>query len=179
MAADTDAPAGDPPAPPTIDNTTQLPDTHPLVTAYKRQKEELAAAKKSTAPPPPPPAKGDDADLAQARTALADKEKALAELPAKIRREVLGFASEATTAGFLDPEDALAFMPDDVDLSDRTAVKKALEELAERKPHLVRKSQQRATRPKPAQDEPGSDNGEEPKGKAGAVQALRQLRGGG
>lgn len=173
-------PGGAPPPPPpppapTVDSTTRLPDDHPLVTAFERTKADLATARKAQQ-------ELDDAgksELQKAQEALAEKDQALADLPGTVRRQVLGFATAASAAGFIDPEDALVGMPDDVDLSDRDAVKAALEELAVRKPHLVRKAKG-PNRPRPAKDETGGDGDDDPpKGKAGAAAALRGLRGGG
>lgn len=88
---------------------------------------------------------------------------------------MLRFASQATTKGFLDPEDALAFLSDDVDLDDAEQVNAALDDLAERKPHLVRKSTP-ARRPKPAKGERTDEPDEPAKGKERAAAALRQMR---
>lgn len=162
---DPDAPEGAPdPAPDGA--PTRLPDDHPLVTAYGKLKEKLRAAEDA-----------DKSELQRAQDALAEKEAALAELPQQVRRQVLRFASTATTKGFLDPEDALAFMDGDVDLDDAKAVDAALDELAQRKPHLVRKAKP-ASRPKPAPG--GKPDDEDPtaglSGKERAAAALRSLR---
>lgn len=109
--------------------------------------------------------------------ALAEKDGQLNSLPRQIRSQVLAFASAASQLGFVDPEDALAFLPDDVDLSDKDAVKAALSALAERKPHLVR---QEKPKPKPAGrasapgDKGDGDKGEKNlEGKERAAAALR------
>jgi len=86
----------------------------------------------------------DKSDLQLLQETLAEKDAQLAELPKQIRSQVVRFASMASRAGFLDPEDALLNI--DVDLGDPEAVQAALTDLTERKPHLVR---QPAT-PKPA-----------------------------
>lgn len=163
---------GDPDAPssapaPVPDGTpTKLPDDHPLVTAYGKLKEKLRAVEDA-----------DKSELQRAQDALAEKDAALADLPKQVRRQVLRFASTATAKGFLDPEDALAFMAGDVDLDDASAVDKALDDLAERKPHLVRKAKP-ASRPKPASG--GQPDDEDPTagltGKERAAAALRSLR---
>jgi hypothetical protein len=126
--------------------------------------DELEAASKS--------------ELQKALDEVAERDKRLAEIPTQIRRQVVRFASQATQAGFIDPEDALSFLPADIDLADDDAVKTALGQLAERKPHLVRAEKPKPReRPKPKAGEAGSDpDGEEPKGKERAAAALRQFR---
>ncbi|HPB45120.1 MAG TPA: hypothetical protein PLP95_04630 [Microthrixaceae bacterium] len=74
------------------------------------------------------------------RDDLADRDRQIAELPKQVRQQAVRFASEAARQGFLDPEDAFAFLPADLDLDDTDAVKAALEDLAGRKPHLVRQA---------------------------------------
>lgn len=120
-------------------------------------------------------------ELQKAQDALAERDAKLAELPKTIRGQVLRFASAASAAGFIDPEDALLGIDHTVDLADVDAVKAALVDLAERKPHLVRaEPTKRVTRrPKPA----GEDNGEANDGDLGslagkerAAAALRQFR---
>lgn len=131
-------------------------------------------------------AKLDEADAAakselqKALDAVAERDAKLADLPKQIRGQVVRFASMATQKGFIDPEDALSFLPDSVDLSDDDAVKKALEDLAERKPHLVRQPSTKVReRPKPKAGESAEgvgtgDGGLE--GKERAAAALRQFR---
>lgn len=126
-------------------------------------------------------AKFDEADsaskteLQKLQDALAERDAKIADLPKQARQQAIRFASEASKAGFLDPEDALAFI--DVDLADTEAVKTALAELAERKPHLVRAPEKHTPprRPKP----PGGETppeGDGITGKERAAAALRQLR---
>lgn len=116
-------------------------------------------------------------ELQKAQDALAEKDKQLASIPEEARRQALRFASFASQRGFLDPEDALAFIGN-VDLDNDAAVTAALDDLAERKPHLVRiKSPKPPARPKPkgtAEDGESSDEGLE--GKERAAAALRQMR---
>lgn len=81
-------------------------------------------------------------ELQRLQEALTEREAEIAELPRRARAQAVRFASEAARQGFVDPEDAFAFLPSDVDLDDADSVKAALTELAERKPHLVRKQQQ-------------------------------------
>lgn len=129
-------------------------------------------------------AKFDEADAAakselqKALDAIAERDTKLAELPTQIRRQVVRFASHATHAGFIDPEDALSFLPADVDLTDDDAVKKALDDLAERKPHLVKPPTTKVKeRPKPKAGEQSETNEvDETKGKERAAAALRQFR---
>lgn len=118
-------------------------------------------------------------ELERLQTAIADKDKALNELPGTVRKQAIRFASLASQKGFLDPEDALVFVGD-VDLDDEAAVKAALDSLAERKPHLVTQEKAKrkvGERPKPKAGEPadGSDDGDL-KGKERAAAALRGFR---
>lgn len=119
-------------------------------------------------------------ELERLQGELADKDKALADLPKTVRAQAIRFASTATSMGFLDPEDALVFLPGDLDLADNDAVKAALEELKERKPHLTRPDKagpKVQERPKPkAGDGNGSHGGDEPTGKERAAAALREFR---
>lgn len=158
----------------TTTETTEgrLPDDHPAAKALAKANREAAELRQQLKQIED----RDKSELQKAHDALKEKEAALADLPKAVRRQVLGFASKANAAGFLDPEDALAFLPDDVDLDDGNAVKVALDELAARKPHLVRKTPTTRTRPKPLKGDETPD-GDEPKGKERAAAALRQLRG--
>lgn len=117
----------------------------------------------------------DKTELQKLQDSIAERDAQLAEIPQVARKEAIRFASLATQQGFLDPEDALAFI--DVDLADADAVKTALADLAERKPHLVRvpDAKRLPERPKPA---PGtsSTSTEEPSHKERAAAALRELR---
>lgn len=128
-------------------------------------------------------AKFDEADAAskselqKALDQIAERDAKIADLPRQIRGQVLRFASAATARGFLDPEDALAFLPSDLDVTDEPAVKAALDELADRKPHLLR---QEKPKPKPAGrasapgDKGDGDKGEKNlEGKERAAAALR------
>lgn len=128
-------------------------------------------------------AKFDEADAAskselqKAQDALAERDARLADLPKTIRGQVLRFASVASQKGFLDPEDALVFLGD-VDLADNDALSAALDELAERKPHLVKAApkQKLPVRPKPGAGDDESRNVDSLKGKERAAAALRQMR---
>lgn len=116
----------------------------------------------------------DKTELQKLQDSIAERDAQLSEIPQAARKEAIRFASMATQAGFLDPEDALAFI--DVDLADADAVKTALAELAERKPHLVRTEAKRLPeRPKPAPGTSSTSN-EEPSHKERAAAALRELR---
>lgn len=118
-------------------------------------------------------------EMEKLQAAMSEKDAQLAELPQHVRKQAIRFASKATHAGFLDPEDALLNI--DVDLSDDDAVDAALTELAERKPHLVRPEDpapgpRSAQRPKPPKGEPlGSAEGDD-SAKERAAAALRQFR---
>ncbi len=120
-------------------------------------------------------------DLQKAQDLLAAKEAELKDLPAKARREAISFASASAAKGFLDPEDALAFLPSDIDLSDKDAVEAALTALAERKPHLLKQGE--TLKPKP-KGRPKAKDGEEAEdqelegssGKERAAKALAQMR---
>lgn len=116
----------------------------------------------------------DKTELQKLQDAVAERDAQLADLPKQARSQAIRFASQATSAGFLDPEDALLNLAD-VDLSDSDAVKSALEELAERKPHLVRQDKKKpATRPKPAKGDADDDPDKGRTGKERAAAALRQ-----
>lgn len=133
-------------------------------------------------------AKFDEADAAsksevqRLQDQLADRDAKLADLPKQARSEAIRFASKATAKGFHDPEDALLFIEVD-DLSDGAAVDQALDELAERKPHLLRSSEpvrkKPAARKKPAGGNTESTDGGDPdqlEGKERAAAALRGMR---
>lgn len=120
-------------------------------------------------------------ELQKLQEGIAERDAKLADLPKQARTEAIRFASKATTKGFLDPEDALTFLPADVDLGDDAAVTKALDDLAERKPHLLRTTtppKKITTRPKPkgGEEGDGEDANGDLKGKERAAAALRQLR---
>lgn len=158
----------------TVTETTDLdnlPDSHPLVKAYKATKAELATAKGKVKEIED----RDKSDLERLQETLNERDKALNELPGQVRKQALAFASTAGRKGFLDPEDALAFIGDDVDLADPKAVETALEDLAKRKPHLVRAQKSVTTRPKPPTGGEGEDNDDDLKGKERAAAALRQF----
>lgn len=128
-------------------------------------------------------AKFDEADAAsktelqKLQDAVAERDAKIASLPSEVRKQAIRFASIATQKGFLDPEDALVFI--DADLADDAAVKAALDELAERKPHLVRKeiAKKLPVRPKPKQGADGDDGADAGlEGKERAAAALRQFQ---
>jgi hypothetical protein len=115
-------------------------------------------------------------ELQKLQDAVAERDAKLADLPREVRKQAIRFASLAAQRGFLDPEDALMFI--DADLADNDAVKVALDELAERKPHLVSKPKKLAERPKPkAGDDPDGSADGGAVGKERAAAALRQMRG--
>jgi hypothetical protein len=118
----------------------------------------------------------DKSELQKLQEQVQEREAQLAELPVRARSEAIRFASAATRAGFLDPEDALLNLRD-VDLSDDEAVKAALSELAERKPHLVREPAKPTppTRPKPTAGHKANGD-EQADSKERAALALRALR---
>lgn len=119
----------------------------------------------------------DKTELQKLQDDLAERDARLAELPKQARTQAIRFASQATAAGFLDPEDALLNLAD-VDLADSDAVKAALEALAERKPHLVRQDKKKPpTRPKPAKGDATESPAGGLTGKERAAAALRQMRG--
>lgn len=132
-------------------------------------------------------AKFDEADAAskselqRLQEQIAERDATIASLPAKARREAIGFAAAAIRKGFVDAEDAAAFLGD-VDLADTDAVEAALEDLAGRKPHLVRTEtppKKVTERPKPKPGEAAAGHsGDESRGKERAVAALRAMRGG-
>jgi hypothetical protein len=127
-------------------------------------------------------AKFDEADhaskteLQRLQDAVAERDAKISELPREVRKQAIRFASLATQKGFLDPEDALVFI--DVDLADDAAVKSALDDLAERKPHLVRAeaTKKPPARPKPKAGSDGDDSASRGlEGKERAAEALRQF----
>jgi hypothetical protein len=104
---------------------------------------------------------------------IKERDGKLAALPGELRKQVIRFASQASKAGFIDPEDAL--MGIDADLADNDAVKTALADLAERKPHLVRTEKAKTERrPKPLKGD-AADDDLPPPGKERAAAALRQF----
>lgn len=117
-------------------------------------------------------------EMQKLQDSIAERDQQLAELPKAIRTQAIKFASTASSMGFLDPEDALVFVGD-VDLADGDAVKAALEELAQRKPHLVRTDggPRVPSRPRPKDGAPASSavGSEATTGKTRAALALRQL----
>lgn len=159
------------PAPATPPVTDRLPDDHPAAKALakaNKEAEELRLKLKEIED-------RDKSDLEKAQQAIAERDAQLVDLPKAIRGQVLRFASLASQRGFLDPEDALMFV--DVDLADDDAVKAALDELAERKPHLVSKPKKLAERPKPkAGEETDATADGGAVGKERAAAALRQMR---
>lgn len=128
-----DDPTPDDPPTPTADDVTNLKE------AIRKERADAKAARTEKVDLERRLKELEDADKSETqklRDALAEKDAALVDLPKQVRQQVVRFASEASRAGFLDPEDALLNI--DVDLSDNDAVKAALADLAERKPHLVR-----------------------------------------
>lgn len=119
----------------------------------------------------------DKSELERLQDEIKDRDSKLTELPGQVRKQAIRFASEASKVGFLDPEDALAFIGD-VDLADADAVKTALADLAERKPHLVRADVKKKvpTRPKPGKGDPDESADGGLTGKKRAAAALRQMR---
>jgi len=117
-------------------------------------------------------------EMQKLQDAIAERDQKLADLPRELRKQIITFASLASAEGFIDPEDALAGI--DVDLSDKDAVKTALQELAERKPHLVRKPEKSKLTTRPKQIKGEEVSGDEPgaglAGKERAAAALRQFK---
>jgi hypothetical protein len=115
-------------------------------------------------------------ELQKLQDAVAERDAQIASLPNAVRKQAIRFASIATSKGFIDPEDAL--MGIDADLADDAAVKAALDDLAERKPHLLREAPKvkPPARPKPkAGDKEADDSTIEGQGKERAAAALRQF----
>ena len=152
---------------------TKLPDDHPLVTAYSTVKAELAQAKDKIRAAED----AEKSELQKLQDSIAERDQQLSELPATVRKQAIRFASTASHLGFVDPEDALVLVGD-VDLADDAAVKAALEDLAERKPHLVRADAgpRVPARPKPkdGQQAPGGPPADGRKAAAEALRALTQ-----
>jgi hypothetical protein len=116
-------------------------------------------------------------ELQKLQDAIGERDTQLAELPKAIRSQAIRFASTATQMGFVDPEDALVLVGD-VDLADGAAVKAALEDLAQRKPHLVRTdpAPRVPTRPRPVDGQPAAGGSRDnTTGKRRAAEALRTL----
>lgn len=149
---------------------SNLPADHPLVKAYAATKADLAKARQKI--------QGIEdqgkTELQRLQDQIADRDRQLADLPAATRAQAIRFASLASQMGFVDPEDALT-LSGDLDLSDAAAVKAALEDLAQRKPHLVRTdpSPKVPQRPRPKGGAADPDDGNAPKGKERAAAALR------
>lgn len=148
----------------------RLPDDHPVVKALAKANKEAEAARLKVK-------EFEDAqkgELEKLQDQIAERDRQLADLPAATRAQAIRFASLATQMGFVDPEDALT-LSGDLDLSDAAAVKAALEDLAQRKPHLVRTdpSPKVPQRPRPKGGAPDHDDGNAPKGKERAAAALR------
>lgn len=115
-------------------------------------------------------------ELQRLQDAVAERDAKIASLPNEVRRQAIHFASLATSRGFIDPEDALIGI--DADLADDAAVKAALDDLAERKPHLVREAPTKKppARPKPKRDADSDDSANAGlEGKERAAAALRQF----
>lgn len=181
--ADDDPPKGDPPK----DDFKPIGSQEEL---DRRVGERLARERAKFADYDDLKAKAEKFDEAEAATktelqklqdSIAERDTKLAELPRQVRSQAIKFASTATKAGFLDPEDALTFLADGVDLADDAAVKAALGALAERKPHLVRdekNAKKLPARPKPKAGSDGDDDsaGAGLEGKERAAAALRQFR---
>lgn len=118
-------------------------------------------------------------ELEKLQEQVAERDRQLGELPSQVRKQAIRFASLATSAGFVDPEDALLNISDRVDIADEAAVTAALGDLAERKPHLVR--EQPAKKPPSRPKVPASTTATQPAdggltGKERAAAALRQFR---
>lgn len=125
----------------------------------------------------------DKSEVEKLQEELADRDARLADLPNQIRQQVVRFASMASAAGFVDPEDALLNLGD-IDLADVDAVDAALKDLADRKPHLVRQAGPRpaekvTTRPKAPSGTSLGGPDQDPKAaeKVRAAEALRALAG--
>ncbi len=170
--AETPTPAHEPP------DTGRLPDEHPAARALAKANKEAETLRLKVQ-------ELEDrvkSELQKLQDAVAERDGKLAELPKIVRNQVLRFASAASQRGFLDPEDALAFMPSDIDMSDPAAIKAALDELAERKPHLVREvaapqKRKPGERPKAkAGGEVEDGEGKKLEGKERAAAALRQFK---
>lgn len=166
----------EPPAPPApTPEPDRLPDDHPAAKALAKANKEAETLRLKLQEIED----RDKSELQKLQEAVAERDAKLSDLPKQARTQAIRFASKASQAGFLDPEDALTFLGDDVDLADDDAVKAALADLAERKPHLVRPqpAKKLPTRPKPkagAEGEEAADGGLQ--GKERAAAALRQFR---
>lgn len=174
MTTDPD-PTPDPPAPtPEPSKPDRLPDDHPAAKALEKANKEAETLRLKLKEIED----RDKSELQKLQDTVAERDAQLASAPKQARTQAIRFASQASQFGFVDPEDALTFMPDDVDLGDAEAVKKALEELATRKPHLVRKTTKVPARPSPKKGEDGGDGkpGDGLQGKERAAAALRQFR---
>lgn len=159
-------------APATGADDTDTPDT--LGDAGKKALEAERAARREAERKLKEIEDRDKSELQKLQDAVKERDGQLAQLPAQVRKQAIRFASQATQAGFLDPEDALLNI--DVDLGDDAAVKAALEELAQRKPHLVRRDTPKVPkRPKPPSGQSDESDDDSLKGKERAAAALRQF----
>lgn len=173
MTTEPETPA--PPAPAPEPSNDRLPDDHPAAKALAKANKEAETLRLKLQEIED----RDKTELQRLQDAVAERDAQLSDLPRQARTQAIRFASKATQVGFLDPEDALTFLGDDVDLSDEAAVKVALEELAERKPHLVKAqpAKKLPARPKPKEGANGEESGDVGlQGKERAAAALRQFR---
>jgi len=172
---------GDPdPNPPDPPNTDTDPSLDDVRSALRKSHQDNATLRKQIKEFED----RDKSEVEKLQSDIAERDARLAELPRQIRADVVRFASAAASAGFVDPEDALLNLGD-VDLADSDAVAKALTELADRKPHLVRPQ----TGPKPATKVPtrphapsgqpigGGSDDPHATAKERAAEALRALSG--
>lgn len=126
----------------------------------------------------------DKTEVERLQAEIAERDATIAALPGQTRAQVVRFASLASAAGFVDPEDALLNLGD-VDLGDTEAVTAALGAIAERKPHLIRSDTSKLpplpSRPNPvpvsAQELAQGSNPTVDASKATAAAALRSLSG--
>jgi hypothetical protein len=165
---DTPAPAPEPTHP------DRLPDDHPAAKALAKANKEAETLRLKLQEIED----RDKSELQKLQEAVAERDAKLTDLPKQARTQAIRFASKATAKGFHDPEDALVFLDADLDLGDAAAVDVALDELAERKPHLLRTpppAPKVPARPKP-KDGAAVDGDGTPKGKERAAAALRQFR---
>lgn len=131
-------PSTDNPTPPTTDG----PTTDELRAALRKAHKEAEATRLKLKEYED----RDKSEVERLHADIAERDATIAALPGQTRAQVVRFASIASAAGFLDPEDALMNLGD-VDLADTDAVTAALADIAARKPHLVRPDQPRPVVP--------------------------------
>lgn len=107
-------------------------------------------------------------DAAKAETARVKAERMVERIANRPKfNPVTDTETGETTSGrFINPDEALALLPKDTDLTDEAVVTEALQTLATARPHLVRAESQHAPpAPDPVKTPSGGPGGTQPGGK--------------